>query len=302
MGCANVAATLMEHLVDDPAHGYTQGSGRWGSGGYEVIEVEGTGYSVALGDRDCSSAVISCWRLALLGTDWQGALDAATYTGNMQSVFVNSGLFTWHPMGDGYIAQRGDVYLFDDRATDRGHTAMCISAEPDMLAEFVSNEWGGIIGGQVGDQTGGESRRAAYYDFPWDGVLAYNGGADEKREEDDPMADIILANTDTGAWFYWSPMSGMVGLANMDEANLLMECGVKKLDYNDGLRWADRAQDITARAQAPIDAKIAALEGAVQGLASAVGADPDEIAKTVSDAVAAKLESIELDVRVGGTD
>ena len=297
MGCANIAASLMEHLVDDPSHGYTQGSGRWGSGGYEVIEVEGTGFSIALGDRDCSSAVIDCWRTALLGTEYQGALDGATYTGNMESVFVNSGLFTWHPMGDGYIAQRGDVYL-----NEVSHTAMCISSEPDMLAEFSINELGTITGGQVGDQTGRESRVAGYYDFPWDGILAYNGGADKKREEDDPMADIILANTDTGAWFYWSPMSGMVGLANMDEANLLMQAGVKKLDYNDGLRWADRAADITARAQAPFDAKIAALEGAVQGLASAVGADPDEIAKAVSDAVAAKLESIELDVKVGGSD
>ena len=297
MGCANIAASLMEHLVDDPSHGYTQGSGRWGSGGYEVIEVEGTGFSIALGDRDCSSAVIDCWRTALLGTEYQGALDGATYTGNMESVFVNSGLFTWHPMGDGYIAQRGDVYL-----NEVSHTAMCISSEPDMLAEFSINELGTITGGQVGDQTGRESRVAGYYDFPWDGILAYNGGADKKREEDDPMADIILANTDTGAWFYWSPMSGMVGLANMDEANLLMQTGVKKLDYNDGLRWADRAADITARAQAPFDAKIAALEGAVQGLASAVGADPDEIAKAVSDAVAAKLESIELDVKVGGSD
>lgn len=299
MGCADVAAALMEHLVSDPAHGYTQGSGRWGSGGYEVIEVEGTGYSVALGDRDCSSAVISCWRLALLGTAYQGALDGATYTGNMRSVFVVSGLFEWHQMGDGYVAQRGDVYL-----NELSHTAMCVSAVPDMLAEFSINEMGTITGGQVGDQTGSESRVGAYYDFPWDGILAYNGGADGGviDEEEETMADIILCNTETGVWSYWSPMTGMVGLANLDEASLLEKCGVKKLDYNDGLRWADRAADITARAQAPFDAKIAALEGAVQGLASAVGADPDEIAKAVSDAVAEKLEAIELDVKVGGSD
>lgn len=299
MGCADVAAALMEHLVSDPAHGYTQGSGRWGSGGYEVVEVEGTGYSVALGDRDCSSAVIDCWKTALLGTAYQGALDGATYTGNMRSVFVGSGLFEWRPMGDGYVAQRGDVYL-----NELSHTAMCVSAVPDMLAEFSINELGTITGGQVGDQTGRESRVAGYYSFPWDGILAYNGGADGDviDEKEETMADIILCNTETGAWFYWSPMTGMVGLANLDEASLLEQCGVKKLDYNDGLRWADRAADITARAQAPFDAKIAALEGAVRGLASAVGADPDEIAKAVSDAVAEKLEAIELDVKVGGSD
>ena len=298
MGCANVAATLMEHLVSDPAHGYTQGAGRWGSGGYEVVTVEGTGYSIALGDRDCSSAVIDCWKTVLLGTDYQGALDSATYTGNMRSVFVGSGLFEWHPMGDGYIAQRGDIYL-----NEVSHTAMCISSEPDMLAEFSINELGTITGGQVGDQTGRESRVAGYYSFPWDGILAYNGGADgEKQEERIDMTGVILANQDTGVWSYWSPMGGLVGLANLDEAELLKKAGCPVVECGDAMRWQDRAADITARAQAPFDAKVAALEGAVQGLASAVGADPDEIAKTVSDAVAAKLESIELDVKVGGSD
>ena len=298
MGCANVAATLMEHLVDDPAHGYTQGGGRWGSGGYEVVTVEGTGYSIALGDRDCSSAVIDCWRTALLGTDYQGALDGATYTGNMRSVFVGSGLFEWHPMGDGYIAQRGDIYL-----NEASHTAMCISSEPDMLAEFSINEMGTITGGQVGDQTGRESRVAGYYSFPWDGILAYNGGADgEKQEERIDMTGVILANQDTGVWSLWTPMGGLVGLANLDEAELLKKAGCPVVECGDAMRWQDRAADITARAQAPFDAKVAALEGAVQGLASAVGADPDEIAKAVSDAVAEKLEAIELDVKVGGSD
>ena len=178
--CANVAATLMEHLVDDTAHGYTQAGGRWGSGGYETVEVDGAGYSIALGDRDCSSAVIDCWRHALIGTDFEGSLDAATYTGDMRSVFTASGLFEWHPMGDGYIAQRGDVYL-----NEASHTAMCISAVPDMLAEFSINEFGGIVGGQVGDQTGYEAKRGAYYSFPWDGILAYNGKADVMALTDD---------------------------------------------------------------------------------------------------------------------
>ena len=102
----------------------------------------------------------------------------ATYTGNMRSVFTASGLFDWHPMGDGYVAQRGDVYL-----NETSHTAMCTSAVPDMLAEFSINEFGGIVGGQVGDQTGSESHVRSYYDFPWDGILAYNHGADVDEEE-----------------------------------------------------------------------------------------------------------------------
>ena len=125
---------------------------------------------------------------------------------------------------------------------------------------------------------------------------------EETEEKEIDMTGVILANQDTGVWSLWTPMGGLVGLANMDEAELLKKAGCPVVECGDAMRWQDRAADITARAQAPFDAKIAALEGAVQGLASAVGADPDEIAKAVSDAVAEKLESIELDVKVGGSD
>lgn len=175
---ANVAATFHRRQVDDARFGYTQGSGRWGSGQIEWWECEGVRAPFAVGDRDCSSSVIDCWREALRGSTYEGVLDAATYTGNMRAAFVGSGLFDWHPMGDGYIAQRGDVYL-----NEASHTAMCQSAVPDMLSEFLSNEFGGIVGGQVGDQTGGESLMRAYYDA-WDGIIAYNGKADGGVEQE----------------------------------------------------------------------------------------------------------------------
>lgn len=182
---ANVAATLMEHLCTHDWHGYTQGPGRNGDGeGVCNVTVEGKTYSVEQGDRDCSSAVIECWRQALKGTPYEGKLDKATYTGNMRSVFVASGLFEWKPMS--YIAQRGDIYL-----NHVNHTAMCTSAIPDMLAEFNINEFGGIVGGATGDQTGNESRIRAYYDFPWDGILRYNGKADtvEQPKQEAPKQE-----------------------------------------------------------------------------------------------------------------
>lgn len=176
---ANVAATLMEHLCTHSWHGYTQAGGRWGDGeGVCEVEVEGKVYAVEQGDRDCSSAVIDCWKQALKGTPYDGKLDAATYTGNMKEVFVASGLFEWKPMS--FIAQRGDIYLNHQK-----HTAMCTSAVPDMLAEFVLNENGGITGGKVGDQTGKESHVRAYYDFPWDGILHYNGKADTAETDEE---------------------------------------------------------------------------------------------------------------------
>lgn len=164
----DIAAGIMEHLCAHDWHGYTQGD-RWGDGEYETINVCGNDYVIATGDRDCSSAVIDSWRHALIGTEYEGRLDGATYTGNMRSVFVNSGLFEWMPMS--YIAQRGDVYL-----NEQCHTAMCTCPDPDELAEFSISE-NGTIYGQVGDQTGWESHICNYYDYPWNGILRYVGNA-----------------------------------------------------------------------------------------------------------------------------
>ena len=187
--CGTAAAAVHRHMCEhdgDDGHGYTQGGGRWGDGSWESIDAPGGPYDIQNGDRDCSSSVIDAWSTVLSKADREGCLDGATYTGNMRSVFVGSGLFDWHPMSDGYIAQAGDVYL-----NEVSHTAMCQSADPDELSEFSLNEFGGIVGGQQGDQTGYESRVRSYYDFPWDGILAYNHGADYDDEEDDMSADDV---------------------------------------------------------------------------------------------------------------
>lgn len=190
------AALCMEHLVDHDWHGYTQGGGRWGDGeGTCPVETPiGTCY-VNQGDRDCSSAVISAYEAA--GIDCGGA----TYTGNMRSRMLDTGNFRAHRMSDGYncddgyIAQRGDCYL-----NEANHTAMCISAEPDMLAEFSISE-NGTIYGNVGDQTGWESHRAAFYGFPWDWCLEVivDGGGQE------PEGGIKYAVSLDPQGAYWLP-------------------------------------------------------------------------------------------------
>lgn len=187
---ANVAATLHHHLCTHDWHGYDQHA-RWGDGeGVCSVAVDGKTYAVEQGDRDCSSSVIECWRAALRGTPYEGKLNGATYTGNMRSVFVNSGLFEWKPMS--FIAQRGDIYL-----NEANHTAMCQTPNPDVLSEFSIAE-NGTIYGKVGDQTGWESHVRAYYDYPWDGILHYNGKADTATSSTpsgsiDQMARDVLA-------------------------------------------------------------------------------------------------------------
>ena len=166
---SEVAAQIMEHLCTHDGgggHGYSQ-PGRYGTG-TESIVIDGVTYSFAGGDRDCSSAVISAYEAA--GVDCGGA----TYTGNMKNCMCSTGNFEWMPMS--YIAQRGDIYLNEHGRgmSGNGHTAMCTSAYPDELAEFYGPEGGGVDG-QLGDQTGWESRIVHYYDAPWDGILRYVG-------------------------------------------------------------------------------------------------------------------------------
>ena len=160
------AAEVMEHMCrhdGDGGHGYSQVS-RYGDGTTEVVTLsDGTRVTIAGGDRDCSSGIISAFEA--VGVDCGGA----TYTGNMRSCMCGTGNFAWHPMGDGYIAQRGDVYL-----NERHHTAMCTSASPDTLAQFSISETGGVDG-REGDQTGWESNIRSYYSYPWDGKLVYVG-------------------------------------------------------------------------------------------------------------------------------
>ncbi len=163
-----VATDLMRHLCQHDWHGYAQDA-RWGDGeGVCPVTVDGVTYNLQQGDRDCSSAVIECWRLALMGTPYEGVLNDATYTGNMRTVFVGSGLFEWMPMS--YIAQPGDIYL-----NEANHTAMCLSSDPDLMGEFSINSFGGITGDTTGDQTGNESHIVPYKDFPWDGILRFKG-------------------------------------------------------------------------------------------------------------------------------
>lgn len=171
-----VAALIMLHLATHNAHGYTQDMDKRQGTGEEKIDIYGVQYTIKGGDRDCSSAVISAYEAAGI------SCGGATYTGNMSKCMTGTGNFVRRSMK--FIAQMGDSYLVHDEKRGRCHTAMCMSAEPDVLAEFSINEKGTATGGKVGDQKQsgeydatykrGESHLAEYYDYPgggWDCIL-----------------------------------------------------------------------------------------------------------------------------------
>lgn len=160
-------AQVMEHLCTHDGgsgHGYSQAN-RMGDGTVETIKLsDGTTVTIAGGDRDCSSAVITALRAVGVNTF------GATYTGNMKSQLLKTGLFEWQKMGVA-SAKRGDIYL-----NEQHHTAVCVSpygsARGDLLAQFSISEKGTVTGVK-GDQTGRESSIKSYYRYPWDGKLVW---------------------------------------------------------------------------------------------------------------------------------
>lgn len=190
-------AQVMEHLVTHDGgsgHGYSQYS-RMGDGTTESIRLsDGTTVTIAGGDRDCSSAVITALRAVGINTF------GASYTGNMKAELLKTGLFVWQAMGKA-SAKRGDIYL-----NERHHTAVCVSpygsARGDLLAQFSISERGTITGTK-GDQNGRESNIKPYYTYPWDGKLVWKSDGKTLNGTNTEVAD--NTDPDLGDTRYWGP-------------------------------------------------------------------------------------------------
>lgn len=159
---AILAADIHKRMVDDNRFGYSW-SERYGAT-TEAWTVDGVTFQIKVGDYDCSSSTITAWKIALAAFGRPGALDGATYTGNMRATFLRTGLFEWAPDSR---ARRGDLYL-----DESSHVAMCQGG--GLMSEFSINEHGTVYGGLRGDQTGGEAKMSSYRDFS-DGCLHYIG-------------------------------------------------------------------------------------------------------------------------------
>ena len=187
-----VAAENHRRMCVDPRFGYTQGDARWGNANKpEWWETLGVMCLFWVGDRDCASSYIDAWNEALRGTPYEGALLGAWWTGNIEEVFVGSGLFERKPPS--FLAEPGDAYLVH-RPDDIEHVSMCQTQYPDVLSEFVHNEFGGITGGQEGDQTGGESVVRPYWEpnGGYDCILHYNGKADDGEVGPSDLSGLVF--------------------------------------------------------------------------------------------------------------
>lgn len=171
---ADIAALIHYDMVMDDRNGYSQDPRHGGDSpyGFKTLTIYGRNYTYALGSYDCSSSAITAWQLALKYTEYEGALNGATYTGDMKWYFTRSGLFS----ASLTYAKRGDLYLAEQK-----HTAMCQDGGNDgvfgfdCLSEFNRNEYHAATGGKPGDQDGYEAVFRGYYNDGWNTVLHYVG-------------------------------------------------------------------------------------------------------------------------------
>lgn len=259
---ADVAARIHYDMVTDERNGYSQYPDRWGgdNGAPKTLEINGRKYTYKPGSFDCSSSTILAYQLSLQGTPYEGALDDATCTSDMRSVFVGSGLFTasYTP------AKRGDLYLAEGK-----HVAMCQDGGSDgvfgcdCLTEFNRNENHSATGGKPGDQDGQEAIIRNYYDDGWNTVLHYNGKADYYIENDSKQSDgqsedemVCLIQPDGKNYMAYFDGSKLYALGHEDEANALREVykkthgGAKIPEFAFGSEkapWSKRLLDAVSR-------------------------------------------------------
>jgi len=235
-----ITAEIHRRMCEDDRFGYSWEE-RYGAF-WETWTIDGKNYRIRVGDYDCSSSTITAWAVALQGTPWEGALDAAVTTHNMRSVFVGSGLFEWRGMD--FLAETGDLYL-----SEANHVAMCQTQYPDVLSEF---SWGdnGAYGNQRGDQSGWEASVHGYYDYEpdgWDGILHFIGDAGTgspapapsqssgESSADLPMPRYRVAIMRDGAkcWLPW--MRGQVDEGGSDDCFAGEPgCGIVDVEFEGG--------------------------------------------------------------------
>lgn len=138
---AERAAQYMEQICADAAFGYSQGKmQRWD--GYRSIKANGGVVSGAAGDFDCSSLVISCYVLAGLNMDPDGA------TSNMRGKLMATGKFKSYSdsahIGSDKLATRGGIYLRN------GHTLMALEDGSGATDTITASET--VIGRIIVDE------------------------------------------------------------------------------------------------------------------------------------------------------
>ena len=240
-------------------YGYDQGN-RWGED-----------------ECDCSSLVYRC--IYAIDPNTRLTRKDPRYIGTLYRDLTAIG-FTVVPLSQ---RKRGDVLL------NTKHHVLIYLGNGKVGGARI-DERGKASGGKGGDQTGQEVCVHNYYNYPWDYCL---------RPPQVEIGDDIVTDQDIQriALAVWNYKNEKVNGGN-DCYKLLTEAPFRVWNYhNDDTNPGVDAYGLLTEAYKQ-SATITAMSAALEQLSKSVGADPDEIAKAVSDAVAKKLESINLSVTV----
>lgn len=260
------------------------------------------------GNCDCSSLVIHCLQEAGFDTG------SATYTGNMSANLTTRG---WTRLSPSVTKQPGDILL-----NDVHHVAVFIGGNKLAQASISENNTAYGVGG---DQTGRETNISNYYNYPWDCVLRYTGEQDGDMTSAQDVWNYGLGSEGTAdknnqpAWVHLSwahadtAFIRSVLCRNEDVVGdgydgdlytrvCYMDNRLRTLMRTDDVVGDGTTGDIYTRVcyidqrVREMSATVAAQAAAIEAMSKAMGADPDQIAKAVEDAVKAKLDSLDIKI------
>lgn len=121
-----------------------------------------------------------------------------------------------------------------------------------------------------------------------------NGETNQERNT--TMAEMLFNDLDTGKVYYWNVLTGTKYIGVPDQLEILKAAGIPMHETSSKGPWMTRAQEITDTTLAGITATINAQAAAIETLSKSMGADPDQIAQAVKDAVTAKLDSLQITI------
>lgn len=130
--------------------------------------------------------------------------------------------------------------------------------------------------------------------------LAYQIATKETTKGAD-MAEMLFNNTDNGKVYYWNILTGTKYIGVPEQLDILKAAGVPMHETSSKAAWMTRAQEITDTTLAGITATINAQAAAIETLSKSMGADPEQIAQAVQQAVRDKLDSLEITIGVTDT-
>lgn len=129
-----------------------------------------------------------------------------------------------------------------------------------------------------------------------DKANAILNGKTTNQERKENMAEMLFNNTDDGKVYYWNILTGCKYIGVSDQLEILKAAGIPMHETSSRGPWMTRAQEITDTTLAGITATINAQAAAIEALSQAMGADPDQIAQAVQQAVKDKLDNLEITI------